>query len=76
MLDPEREKPPWKNGCNINLLRNFGTCYVLKDLLFVQFSGSFDEVAACLFQRTQFVLHHVPYDRQIDTKVFMNEDVA
>jgi hypothetical protein len=49
---------------------------MLKNLLVVWFGGFFYKFSTDCLQWTQFVMHHVPYDRQVDAEILTDEDIA
>jgi hypothetical protein len=49
---------------------------MLLSLLVRRFGGSLQKSLTDCFQRTQFVLNHIPYNWQIDAEILMNENVA
>ena len=44
-------------------------------LLILQLNGFFNFPTGCL-EGTQFILHHIPDDGEVDSEVFMNENVS
>ena len=71
----------WTSSCgqavlNMTMYSCSSSSATASSLWVSRIGSNVEKPATCRFQWGEFVPHHIPHDGQVDTEIFVNEDVA